>query len=78
MSDIVGAGSWDGKVRVWDSRLGILRRTVSGVSSSSDEAAPPPISDARSAVLCLSILDSIMITGCYDGTLSVFDFSSIK
>ncbi|KAJ3411676.1 hypothetical protein HDV05_001837 [Chytridiales sp. JEL 0842] len=62
LADIVAAGSWDGRIRVWDLRQGTLKRTLGSGTGS------------RTAVLGLSVLGSVMVTGCYDGSLVVHEF----
>jgi WD40 repeat protein len=62
LSDVVVAGSWDGRIRIWDLRKGLLKRTVvSGTGT-------------RSAVLGLSVVGNAMVVGCYDGTIVVHEF----
>ncbi|KAI8852442.1 WD40-repeat-containing domain protein [Chytridium lagenaria] len=64
VTGIVVAGSWDGRVRVWDRRGreegGVLRRTL-------------VTSEARSAVLCVAGVGRVIVTGCYDGGVVVWE-----
>ncbi|KAJ3065214.1 hypothetical protein HDU98_011401, partial [Podochytrium sp. JEL0797] len=64
IADVVIAGAWDGRIRVWDKRKRALRRSL--------------ISDMRSAVLCLKIVGEALIAGSYNGSLVVYDFSKDK
>ncbi|KAJ3006189.1 UNVERIFIED_CONTAM: hypothetical protein HDU68_004217 [Siphonaria sp. JEL0065] len=61
IADVVIAGAWDGRIRVWDKRKKALRRSL--------------VSDIRSAVLCLKTIGDVLIAGSYNGSLVVYDFS---
>ncbi|KAJ3054100.1 hypothetical protein HDU99_007845, partial [Rhizoclosmatium hyalinum] len=62
VADIVIAGAWDGRIRVWDKRKKALRRSL--------------VSDTRSAVLCLKTVGDVLIAGSYNGSIVVYDFST--
>ncbi|ORY45663.1 WD40 repeat-like protein [Rhizoclosmatium globosum] len=64
VADIVIAGAWDGRIRVWDKRKKALRRSL--------------VSDTRSAVLCLKTIGDVLIAGSYNGSIVVYDFSTSK
>ncbi|KAJ3114825.1 hypothetical protein HK100_001543, partial [Physocladia obscura] len=62
--DVVVAGAWDGRIRVWDKRRrGALRRSL--------------VSDVKSAVLCLEVVGNqqVLVAGLYNGALVVYDFT---
>jgi WD40 repeat protein len=64
ISGVVVAGSWDGNIRVWDRKGNIcsLKRVVSN--------------NFKSAVLSLSVVGNIILSGNYDGSLVLYDFGS--
>ncbi|KAI9340490.1 hypothetical protein BDR26DRAFT_861193 [Obelidium mucronatum] len=65
IADVVIAGAWDGRIRVWDKRKKALRRSL--------------VSDIRSAVLCLKTVgEYFLVAGSYNGSLVVYDFSRTK
>ena len=59
-SDVVVAGGWDCRLRIWDSKRGVLQRTLQ--------------TDSASAILCLAVVGQTLITGNYDGSLTLWDF----
>lgn len=70
IADIMIAGSWDGRVRLWDRRRGGLRRTVTSNSSSA----------VLSLVMCSAIdagigsNSQLIVAGGYDGGLIIYEF----
>ncbi|KAJ3233912.1 hypothetical protein HDU78_006170 [Chytriomyces hyalinus] len=63
--DVIVAGAWDGRIRVWDQRTCALRRSL--------------VSDTQSAVLCLKMIgQNLLVAGSYNGSLVVYDFSAAK
>ncbi|KAI8839308.1 hypothetical protein BJ741DRAFT_90570 [Chytriomyces cf. hyalinus JEL632] len=63
--NVVVAGAWDGRIRVWDQRTCALRRSL--------------VSDTQSAVLCLKMIgQDVLVAGSYNGSLVVYDFSGAK
>ncbi|KAJ3268628.1 hypothetical protein HDV01_002523 [Terramyces sp. JEL0728] len=61
-SNMVVGGSWDGRVRIWDLKRGLLTRTLK--------------SDFSSSILCISWIGSKIFTGHYNGNITVWDFES--
>ncbi|KAJ3308900.1 hypothetical protein HDV04_000709 [Boothiomyces sp. JEL0838] len=59
-SNMVVGGSWDGRVRIWDLKRGLLTRTLK--------------SDFSSSILCISWIGSKIFTGHYNGSITVWDF----
>ncbi|KAJ3104630.1 hypothetical protein HDU97_009021 [Phlyctochytrium planicorne] len=86
LTDIVAAGSWDGRLRVWDRRqrpMGSLEMTDESDEIGGDGHGLPGQGslrrtlvnpEARSAVLCVTAVGRILISGCYDGGIMVHEF----
>ncbi|KAJ3124404.1 hypothetical protein HK101_006141 [Irineochytrium annulatum] len=69
-AEVVVAGSWDGRLRVWD------RRKVSDVSGDEfgGRLRRTLFTDSRSAVMSMAVVGEIMASGCYDGSVTVWEW----
>jgi hypothetical protein len=62
--NMIFAGSWDGRVRIWDLKTASLRRTLK--------------STVTSAILSITHQQGSIVTGHYDGSITVWDFTNAK